>query len=201
MEYLTKNLTERGHSSLNIQTLALRCARCVSLQFERNRVFFFLNSNSELSEMYCGHTESFLLTWSQRGFRRRSSCSAVPVQLAIRFCFHLSEIKDVDHDALWLHSTLVALFFPACCVSSRCVAVQRIFFSFSCTDTLHFRDVKKKTHGTAPRCAWLKVERRNSLCLKTVCGDHAVIFAAHRQHERPLAAAHPAAARATSPTA
>ena len=40
MEYLTKNLTERGHSRLYIQTLALRCARCVSLQFERKRVFF-----------------------------------------------------------------------------------------------------------------------------------------------------------------
>ena len=121
------------------------------------------------------------------------------MQLAIRLGSHLSEIKDVDHDALWLHSTLVALFNPACCVpadASLCDAL----FSFSCTDTLHFRDVKK-TDGTAPRCAQIKIERRNSLCLKTVCGDHAIIFAAHHQHQRPLAAAHPAATRATSPTA
>ena len=140
MEYLTKNLAERGHSSLYIQTLALRCARCVSLQYES----FFLNFQRVLRDELRSPRKFLVDVVSKRDQEAikllgGSSAACDWVGVSTHPNSRTSTTMRCGCTARSLSSTTSEL------CPSRCVAVRRIFLSFSCTDTLHFRDVEKNT--------------------------------------------------------
>ena len=75
-----------------------------SLQFESSPIYIS-SSTSEMSQMVCGHSGTFLLTWPQRVVRRCSQLRKhlnIKVLLVIGLGIRSSSCEGVDHDALWL---------------------------------------------------------------------------------------------------